>query len=293
MEPLDIAAQVFVECRTLHFWEYMQGRGLRQEWLDRMKIGYYPDHDVLDRPARIRSHLEEIGLYLKNGDALRMYQERFSFPIIVKGQVVSFAFRQSPYAQQSQSNPARMRSRHMNLETRDELSFFPYRIYARPYPVDTGSTDEVTLVEGAIDALRCAQVGFPTPIARLNSDFMGVIDGLRTNPESVGLDRPPKAVGLFLDWDATGQTTLLQIAAALDIERPPFEVKIYTACGPKPDDSDPADLSDESLRLTLETETLSPRAYIERTMEFSLDLDDPWQERAVRRYLESLYASSR
>lgn len=294
-EPLEAAAQVFMEARTVAFWRYFGSRRLGREILDRFRIGLSPSWPILERPRTWRQAFTDAGFFDAASDQpMFKYLGRYTFPLIRADEtVVGFAFRDTGYPgpRDGTGSPEggklriqTQRKRYDTLNTRKQIPWPPGFVaqpdfYGLP---DVEQGKRVVLVEGMVDSLRCISAGYTETRA-----VMGIS---RVQERALTLLRDPeRTVVLLLDADQAARLTAVRVASVWAAARDTYPGRLQVSVIPVSwEAKDPGDLDDVQIGRALSDCVLEGDEYLSVWPGRGIDPGDPWQVHVFSQWLDSL-----
>lgn len=240
--------------------QYMQGRAISPETLERYEVGYAPkDRRWLHRFLRGKQYSEqflaESGLFSRRHASVALFSHRVMFPIFSRrGEVVGFGGRQlgdfGPKYMNSPESPI--------FRKRDEL----YGLYQALKSIK--DHEEVYLCEGYMDVLALAEAGVANAVAPLGTSF--------TEGQARMLRRYASRVILLFDADSAGLNATRRAAQTLETAGLEGQVCIL------PEGTDPGDILEsggpEQLQKKL-TYTKNVLDYLVDSAVHSTNIDTP------------------
>lgn len=294
--PLEAAAQMFVDARTVAFWRYFSGRRLGREILDYFRIGLSPSWPLLQRPVRWRRAFTDAGFFdADSGQPMWKYLNRYTFPLQdASQQVVGFAFRDTGHPMPERmmarpgtpvpATPQAERKRYDNLNNRSSMPWAPGfvsqpTLYGLP---DVGARKDLVLVEGPVDCMRCISAGHP--------EVAAVLGVSRVQERALELlQDAQRTVTLFLDSDQAARLAAVRICAMWLEGRRTWPGKLRVAVIPSSwEADDPGELEDTQIDRALRECVLTGEEYLKEWPGRGIDPEDPWQVHVFSQWLRSM-----
>jgi len=271
INSMAYAADVFASCRGQKVNTYFEQEraGIHSSTLEAFHIGYNPPWPALAQPVNRLRGLLVIGLV--ESDGLSPYRDHAVFPHrTADGTTTNLIFR---------SIDPESKRRYRVLPPRESLAQPPGRIeapilYGLP---GTHYQDEVAIVEGPIDVLRCYQAGIHA--LALCGNYLSAEDFL-------ALLCRTRCTTLMLDWDGEGSKQMFHLCLLYQrlAQTEPVGA-LYVTQGPP--GQDPGGMRDGDLR-NVYRERVSCDAFIDKWRDLGTDPEDPRQafllQRMIGRY---------
>lgn len=272
LNALEVAAELFVACRTEAFYDYfVTERRIKRETLNLFRIGYSPPWLNINLPETLRAPFIACRLLSIRANKIEVpFGNLYSFPYLGLDGIRGFQFRNV-----QTDDDEEKRFWHLPIQTK--IPFPPGKVerpmfYERPV---TGYRLTTTIVEGPLDVLMSYQAKLPHPRG---------LSGLSINPKDFLFTLRNKKVYLMLDWDAEGRRKSFQIAYQyVQMKRAPCDLTIIE--GPWGCGKDPGDCTEEELRKIHQGCRYTPAQFVNRWISRGLDPLDPHQIKVARQLL--------